>query len=133
MLGVDANILLRILLQDDEAQLAIVDTRLSRAIAEREVFQIGPLALAETIWTLRHRKRGHRDEIADAVRHLGESRPFRFFNPRVVSAALDLFETSRCGFSDCLIAATDAEAGCTATLTFDRAALKLAHFVHPSE
>lgn len=131
MIGADANILLRLLLNDDAAQVAMVKVRLTQAVEGREEVFIGPIALAETVWTLAHRLKVPVESLAAAIRNLGLTRPFRFFDDAVVQAALDLFETSRAGFSDCLIRVMDAQAGCTETLTFDRRALKMPGFVHP--
>ncbi len=133
MIGVDANILLRLLLADDEDQLAVVRKRLDRAVAAREEVVIGPVALAETAWTLAHRLKVPMATIARTLADLGDTRPFRFFDPSAVAEALRLLATGRAGVSDCLIRAMDAAAGCATTLTFDRRALALPGFVHPSE
>jgi predicted nucleic-acid-binding protein len=131
MIGADANILLRLLLNDDPAQVAMVKTRLALAVEGREDVLIGPIALAETVWTLAHRLKVPADALAAAIRNLGLTRPFRFFDDPIVQAALDLYQSSRAGFSDCLIRVMDAQAGCTETLTFDRRALTLPGFAHP--
>jgi predicted nucleic-acid-binding protein len=131
MIGADANILLRLLLNDDAAQVATVRARLANTLALREEVMIGPIALAETVWTLTHRLKVPTSALASAIRDLGATRPFRFFDGEVVDAALALFESGRAGFSDCLIRAMDQTAGCVQTLTFDRRALTLPGFVHP--
>lgn len=131
MIGADANILLRLLLNDDPVQVAQVRSRLALALDARVEVLIGPIALAETIWTLSHRLKVPMATIAATIRDLGQTRPFRFFDDKVVQAALDLFETGRAGFSDCLIRTMDSAADCIETLTFDRRALQLPGFVHP--
>ena len=131
MIGADANILLRLLLNDDAEQVATVRQRLEQVAAARGTIQIGPIALAETIWTLAHRAKVPKDALAHAIRDLGLTRPFSYFNDSVVEAALAMFESGKAGFSDCLIRAMDAHAGCTETLTFDQRAVSLPGFTHP--
>lgn len=131
MIGADADILLRLLLNDDPVQVATVRTRLAMAVDARQEVLIGPIALAETVWTLSNRLKVPMAAIAATVRDLGQTRPFRFFDTMVVQVALDLFETGSAGFSDCLIRAMDGAAGCAETLTFDRRALQVPGFVHP--
>ena len=131
MIGADANILLRLLLNDDARQVALVRSRLARAVDAREEVFIGPIALAETVWTLTHRLKVPVAALATAIRDLGLTRPFRFFDDAIVQSALDQFEAGRAGFSDCLIRVMDAQAGCAETLTFDRRALQMPGFVHP--
>lgn len=131
MIGADANILLRLLLNDDAAQVAVVRQRLDQVIEARDTVHIGPIALAETIWTLAHRAKVPKAALANAIRDLGLTRPFSHFDDKIVETALALFETGKAGFSDCLIRAMDSHAGCTETLTFDQNALTLPGFVHP--
>ena len=132
MIGADANILLRLLLNDDPMQVGQVRDRLQRAVAEREDVWVGPIALAETVWTLAHGRKVPAPEISAAIRALSNTRPFRMFDESVVERALDLFEADRAGFSDCIIRVMDAAAGCGTTLTFDRRALALPGFLHPA-
>ena len=131
MIGADANILLRLLLNDDRAQVAKLRSRLAKALDAREEVFIGPIALAETVWTLTHRLKVPTSALAEAVRDLGLTRPFKFFDDAIVQSALDLFEAGKTGFSDCLIRVMDAQAGCTETLTFDRRALTMPGFSRP--
>lgn len=50
---------------------------------------------------------------------------------RIASAALVAYAAGGPDFADCLIRAMNRAAGCSATLTFDRAALALPGFVEP--
>ena len=131
MIGADANILLRLLLNDDAEQVAAVRQRLHQVAEARDIIHIGPIALAETIWTLAHRAKVPKTALASAIRDLGLTRPFSYFNDTVVEAALVMFETGKAGFSDCLIRAMDDHAGCTQTMTFDKRALAQPGFIQP--
>ena len=132
MLGVDTNILLRLILQDDQAQLDVVRGRMARATIENETVHIGPIVLAEAIWTLVKVAKAPKARVVKVISELGETSPFRFFDDDVVAEALVSFNSGNAGFSDCLIHAMDDAAGCQATLTFDTRALTLPGFAHPS-
>jgi predicted nucleic-acid-binding protein len=121
-----------LLLNDDPTQVAQVRARLERATSEREHIWIGPIALAETVWTLRHRLKVPAAEIAAAVADLATARPFRIFDEPVVTEALALFSGGAAGFSDCLIRVMDRVAGCRLTLSFDQRALQLDGFSSPA-
>jgi predicted nucleic-acid-binding protein len=132
VLGADTNILLRLLNHDDAAQESEVRERLRRAFAEGEDIMIGPLALAECVWTLTRAGRLSREDAAEVVLLLAETPPFRFFDEHIVGEAIGLFASGKAGFTDCLIRAMDADAGCRLTLTFDRKALAMPGFAHPA-
>ena len=130
MIGVDTNILLRLLLNDEPTQVAQARARLERARAEREVVHVGPVALVEMVWTLQ--RRHGVGEIAEIVEALIDTPPFRVFDEEILREALSMLAQGRAGFADALIAAMDRAAGCTATLTFDKRALELPAFIHPT-
>jgi predicted nucleic-acid-binding protein len=129
MIGVDTNILLRVLLQDDPEQNAEINAALIRARDAGETLYIGPVAFVETIWTLR--RRVPMEELTSAVSALIATPPFRIFDEKVATGALEMFSGGKAGFSDCIIAAMNDAAGCARTLTFDRGALSLTHFMRP--
>lgn len=132
MIGVDTNLLLRFLLRDEEEQYLAVRERLQRALDEREVVWIGPVTFTETVWTLARRLRVPPVEIAEITEVLLATPPLRIFDEPVVRRALTLYRTTPAGFSDCIIRAMDASAGCHATLSFDAKA-KLPGFIHPAD
>lgn len=133
MIGADTNVLLRIVLRDDAEQLRVAEEALGRALERREAIRIGPVALAEFTWTLSKGRRVPRRELAEVLRGLAETPPFRTFDDAIFETALGAFEAGAADFADCLIAAMDEAAGCRATLTFDRAALRVPGFAHPAE
>ena len=60
-----------------------------------------------------------------AVRSLLHETAFAFDDREAVIQAVEMFERSNCGFSDCLIVAKHARQGCDFTATFDRGMRKL--------
>lgn len=125
MIGLDTNVLLRLWLNDDEAQ----GRRVEALIAEHGQ-QIGSLlvtdvVLAEALWTLASAYEQNKAAQLLAVRSLLDEPAFCFEDRDAVAAAVDLFEQASCGFADCLIVARHQRLGCEFTATFDRRMGKL--------
>jgi len=125
MIGIDTNILLRLWLDDDPVQNRRIDSLLAAHGGKPGSLLVTAVVLAEAVWTLR--AAFDQDKAAQllAVRSLLQETAFAFQDREVVAQAADMFETASCGFSDCLIVATDARLGCAFTATFDRGMRKL--------
>lgn len=121
MIGIDTNVLLRLLLDDDAAQGAKI-THLFESYAQAPgSARIADVVLAEAMWTLGSVYRQPKAALVRALRALLEQPAYAFEDRAAVEQALDAFAAGRAGFSDCLIIAKNAAAGCTFTATFDRA------------
>ncbi len=120
MIGIDTNVLVRLLVQDDAEQSERAQRAVTRAEDAGEAIRIHDVVLAETLWTLARRYKSTRAQLAQTTRALLDAAAFDFERRAEVEHALALFEQSAADFSDCLIFARNAAAGCRATLTFDR-------------
>lgn len=126
MIGIDTNVLLRLLTEDDPAQAAAVRRLLEPLDAVAESVLINDIVLVETLWTLRRLYGFDRAGQAELLGQLLSALTFRFEDRRVLSQALALFTDSSADFSDCLIAAKNTQWGCASTATFDHAMASLA-------
>ncbi len=120
MIGIDTNVLLRLLTEDDAAQAATVQRLLAPLDAVPESVLINDIVLVETLWTLRRLYGFDRAGQAEVLGHLLSALTFRFEDRDVLSQALKAFTGSSADFSDCLIAAKNTRWGCESTATFDR-------------
>ena len=103
----------------------LFETRLTRAMPGH----VNVVTLAETVWVLRRLYGAQRDEIARVVDSLLAALNAIVERKAAVRRSLQAHAASAAaGFSDCLIAQLNAEAGCQETLTFDRHAAKTAGF-----
>ena len=125
MIGIDTNILLRLWLDDDPAQSKRIDTLLTTHGGTPGSLFVTDVVLAEAVGTLKSAFEQDKHAQLIAVRSLLEETAFSFEDREAVAAALSLFETSSCGFSDCLVVAKHARHGCDFTATFDRGMRKL--------
>jgi len=125
MIGIDTNVLVRLLTQDDPVQAEAAHRRLGPLDAVAESVLLNDIVLVETLWVLR-RLYGHdRQTQIDVLGHLLSALTFCFENRDVVTQAARHFADSTADFSDCLIAAKNASLGCDVTATFDHAMAKL--------
>ncbi len=131
MLGIDTNILLRILLadapgeRDAPQQLSLV---LQTIENRSEIFFINHIVLAETIWVLRQKMKYGKEIIADTIHRLLRMSNVAVQDEAIVSAALSTFVRYPGDFFDHLIGHINKQNGCRTTLTFDKAALKSPNF-----
>ena len=120
MIGIDTNLLLRLLLDDDAAQSARIDAWLATLPATAGQVHIANVVLAETVWTLSSAYKQPKTALLTALQALHDEPMFSFENRAAVAAAMDTFAVAACGFSDCLMVASNLAAGCQATVTFDK-------------
>ena len=133
MIAVDANVLLRYLLRDDEAQAE----RARRVFEGGERVLITDVALAETLWTLAGRRyRAAKADLIAVVDNLLQDPGVCFEDEEVIWNALQAYRETDADFADALImhkalkmAAIDDEL--TAVYTFDAAALQLPNTAEP--
>ena len=123
MIGLDTNVVVRYLTQDDPRQSKTVNDLLERTAHSDEVaFFINSIVLAEVVWVLDSVYRYTRADIAKALTLLLAVRQIQVDRRQTMKSALDAFASGEADFSDYLISALNREQGCEATLTFDKKA-----------
>ena len=128
MIGLDTNVLVRYLAQDDPVQSPEATGIIERVLTEQNPGFVGVVTMAETIWVLeRAYGLGDRD-IAAAVERLLQIGAIVVEQEQEVYAAMIALKDGRGSFADALIGALGARAGCSRTLTFDRKAARLPGF-----
>lgn len=131
VLGVDSNILVRFLTEDDSAQFAVARRFLEQA-AEGSLF-LSLVVLVEINWVLRRVYKRRKAEVLDALDELVDSRQFSVEERTRVVRAISLARSTRADFSDALIALGNEVMGCERTATFDVDALDIGQMVHVEE
>ncbi len=128
MIGLDTNVLVRLLVEDDRRQSGRAAGVLREACTAESPGYVNHIVLCELVWVLQARYRFGRAAIAGTVKALSQSSDVRLENPAAVRRALDSFVAGSADFADCLVGILNREAGCGTTLTFDRAAAALPDF-----
>ena len=128
MIGLDTNVLVRYLAQDDPVQAPKATELIERQLTEDEPGFISVMAMAETAWVL-ERAYGLADqEIAAVIEGVLQAEVLVVENEQEVFTAMIALKAGNGSFADALIGALGAKAGCSRTLTFDRRAQRLSGF-----
>jgi predicted nucleic-acid-binding protein len=123
MIGLDTNILVRYILQDDPLQSPKSDAMIASLSGEAEGW-IAQATILELVWVLRSKKKLDRPGIATILDRLLQQNVIAIERGDVLRQALLLFRNGKADFADCLIAASARAAGCEVVLTFDRTAAR---------
>ncbi len=123
MTGLDTNILVRYLTQDDPAQCIRVDFAMASLSAAEPGF-VSSAAWLELVWVLGRTYRNTKAEILMVLEQLLSQKEIVVEQAETVRRAIQMYRRNRVSFADCLISASAASAGCSKTLTFDEDAAK---------
>ena len=128
MIGVDTNVLVRYLAQDDPKQSAIATRFIEDKLSAENPGFVSAVTLCEMAWVLDVSYGTDRNGIRRTVENLLSTRQLAIEGAELVWKALRASEGASADFSDALIGQIAAANGCETTVTFDRAAGKLAGF-----
>jgi predicted nucleic-acid-binding protein len=128
MIGLDTNILIRYLTQDDPVQSAKATQILERRLTPKNPGFISVVAMVEVVWVLARAYGLTAPEIAASLERLLQVEVLAIENEQEVFTAMVALKQGRGSFADALIAELGARAGCARTLTFDQKAVRLPGF-----
>ena len=128
MIGLDTDVLVRYLVQDDPVQSPRATELIERRLDEDNPGFISVVTMTETVWVL-ERAYGFSDlEVAAAIERLLQTDVLVVDSEAEVFSAIALVAEGGGSFADALIGMVNRKAGCSLTLTFDRKASRLPHF-----
>ena len=125
MIGLDTNVLVRYVTQDDPRQSPKA-TQLVEALTPQEPGSVPVVVAVELVWVLSSCYSFTREQLVQVLDTLLRSREIVMDRADQVLRALRVFSASTADFADCLIAVGAAHAGCDRTMTFDTGAAKAA-------
>ena len=128
MIGLDTNILIRYLTQDDPIQSVKANEILERRLTRTNPGFVSVVVMVEAVWVLDRAYSLTGQEIAAAVERLLQVEVLVIENEQEVFTAMLALKQGHGTFADALIAELGARAGCTRTLTFDQKAIRLPGF-----
>ena len=120
MIGLDTNVLVRYLTQDDPAQFAKAAAFIDAASEREEQFLVNTPVLCELVWVLAAVYDYSREEIAQALEQIFTTAQFEIEQLDEARQALGDFRSSKADFSDALIGRINRSLGAKHTVTFDR-------------
>jgi predicted nucleic-acid-binding protein len=128
MIGLDTNILVRYLAQDDPVQSPKATKIIEGDLTEGRPGFISLVTMVETVWVLDRIYRLSNPELATVVERMLQADTLSIQNEQEVFTAMIALKTGKGSFADALIGALGTWAGCTSTLTFDQKAARLKEF-----
>ena len=129
MIGLDTNVLVRYVAQDDVHQSGLATRLIEQELSASRPGFISLVVHVELCWVLIRLYGATDAELLATVGDFLEAAVFRVEQRGVVQSALSKLakaSTSKAGFADALIAALASHHGCTQTVTFDQGASKTA-------
>ena len=125
MIGLDTNVLVRYIMQDDPRQSPKA-TRLIESLTSDQPGFVPLVAVVELVWVLSSSYGLNRDQLVEALHLLLRSKEIVVDRADLVLQAQRRFARGGADFADCLIERIAHAHGCHATMTFDTGAAKTA-------
>ena len=123
MIGLDANVLVRYIAQDDSKQSPKA-TRLIESLTVDAPGYVSIVSVVELVWVLTGCYALTRSGICEVLETLLRTKEIIVANADILWKAVRLFKEGKADFADCLIERSANEAGCNHTATFDRDAAR---------
>jgi len=121
MIGLDTDVLVRLLTADEPAQLRAAAELLEAHDGEHGAFFVNDMVLVELVWVLRRLYTSSREGALHAVQSLLDNDAFAFEDRERLDKAVTLCRVQARDFADAMIALKNSAAGCDHTASFDKA------------
>jgi predicted nucleic-acid-binding protein len=128
VIGLDTNVVVRYLAQDDPKQSATASRLFERVLSPDNPGFLPAIVLCELAWVLAECYGADRARIRQAIEGLLGAKQVAVEAPDLVRKALRAWGESGADFADALIGEIAAANSADKTVTFDRAAAKLPGF-----
>jgi hypothetical protein len=125
MIGLDTNVMVRYIMQDDVKQSAKA-TALIESLTSDNAGYITLVSVVELYWVLTSSYGLSGQQVAQALEAILCTKQLVVERADQVMRALRVFGEGKADFADCLIERAAASAGCVQTVTFDEGASKYA-------
>lgn len=121
MKGLDTNVLVRYLTQDDLRQAVVAAREIEDAARKGEKLLIQAIVLCELVWVLESAYRVRKDELLAVLERILRTAQFEVMEKDIVWRSLADYRAGKGDFADYYLARSNEGAGAAVTLTFDRA------------
>jgi len=119
MIGLDTNILVRYLIQDDPVQARKATSEIEKGLGAGQQFFIADIVMCELVWVLETAYGYVRRDIVPVLENILRTKQFVFENKDLLWQSLADYKTKKGDFADHLIGRTGHKFGCHETVTFD--------------
>ncbi len=120
MKGLDTNVLVRYLTEDDPVQARRAAAFITTTVTRGERCFVSPTVLCELCWVLRAAYRVGKSDLLLTLDRILATSQFVVGDKDVVRAAVEAYRAGQAEFADYYIGLAHHDAGCDRTGTFDR-------------
>ena len=121
MIGLDTNVLVRYIAQDDAKQSPKATRIIENLSADAPGF-VAIVTVVELVWVLEYSYQTKRADIVAVLERLLRIKEVVTERADLVWKSVRSYRESKADFADCLIAFCSVDAGCSEILTFDKLA-----------
>lgn len=125
MIGIDTNVLVRYITQDDKKQAEMVNDLFEKKLSSDQPGFISFVVLVEMVWVLEGCYKQPKNEIIRVISKLLSVKQLMIENKNTADKALKLYRSCSADFSDAVIYVLSCEKGCSSVVTFDKKAMHL--------
>ena len=124
MIGIDTNVLVRYLVQDDPRQSRLATAVIEKRLTPDNKGLVASIVLCEVVWVLKRAYRQPKDKLLSVVRMILETDVFEVENRECAWRAYYDYDEGVADFSDYYLAEINKSKGALKTVSFDDRALK---------
>ena len=128
MIGLDTNVVIRYLVQDDKKQSAAATRFIEKSLTTDVPGYINHITLCEIVWVLQRCYGLTKQQLRDIIEGLLTTKQLIAENVEVAWKALRVYDANSADFCDALIGQANIHSGCEHTVTFDKKAASLPGF-----
>jgi predicted nucleic-acid-binding protein len=128
MIGIDTNVLVRYIVQDDPIQSRISTDFIENNCSVSSPGVINLIVLCELVWVLRRAYEFKKEIIVEVIKQILTTKEFIVHNSENAWKALNEFSNGKADFSDYIIGYVNKDVGCEFTITFDKFAAENKYF-----
>jgi predicted nucleic-acid-binding protein len=121
MKGLDTNVLVRYLTQDDPKQAAIATRVIEEAAAKEEKILLQPLVFCELVWVLETAYGFPKKDMVTVLERILRTAEFEISEKDLIWLALADYRSGKGDFSDYYLGRANERGGAKVTLSFDTA------------
>jgi len=125
VIGLDTNVVIRYLTQDDAKQAAKANKLIEDQLSLQSPGFITAITMVEIVWVLESCYKQNRDDISKVLYSLLTTKQLVIESADKVYLALRRYGNASADFSDALIAVVAEQEGCDRVVTFDKQAVNV--------
>jgi len=129
LIGIDTNILVRYITQDDELQSGVATEFIENYCSNGNKIFVNHLVICELVWVLKKCYKLSKPKSINVIEHILQISQFSIENAQVIWQALTDYKRGSADFADYVVGRTNIFNKCDETVTFDKKASKSKGFL----